>query len=376
MPQVYQWPMPLPEDAGRIRAAYAPYGQVHEFWDTYEEFFKPVTEDAVKSALADALDEDQDDAFRIPRLGPHWSESKGMMRDEPSPDMNDDDLPLKAAVNARVAGKRKGPEPMPDDSAPQTAEERLRSQKMTMRILACFMHQDGVASATDSSVLNDQGHAMKAVADATVQRNPGSEMLSLKIERRMRVELTNLGLMERPDLEYDQDHLREDDVVCAQLRFNQEALRKHGKERDIAQTGSRKRLRQCVDNGLQKEKLLTDVISSAKLVTDSLQPKFKYAKGIKPQDMKKSLETWDRAYSKFKSYLANPSKRKAVLGASTSGKKLMNEGKSSKSSGAGGARAGGPVAGGTWPGGGQLGGGNSTQPAKAMAVFHQNVHRK
>mmetsp|Transcript_90255 Transcript_90255/g.145975 ORF Transcript_90255/g.145975 Transcript_90255/m.145975 type:complete len:135 (+) Transcript_90255:22-426(+) len=37
--EVYQWPMPLPEDAGRIRAAYAPYGQVHEFWDTYEEFF-------------------------------------------------------------------------------------------------------------------------------------------------------------------------------------------------------------------------------------------------------------------------------------------------------------------------------------------------
>jgi hypothetical protein len=32
----------------------------------------------------------------------------------------------------------------------------------------------------------------------------GAEMLNLKIEARMRVELANLGLMERPDIEYDQ----------------------------------------------------------------------------------------------------------------------------------------------------------------------------
>ena len=29
-------------------------------------------------------------------------------------------------------------------------------------------------------------------------------MLNLKIEARMRIELANLGLMERPDIEYDQ----------------------------------------------------------------------------------------------------------------------------------------------------------------------------
>jgi len=271
--------MPLPEDAGRIRAAYALPGQTHEFWDTYEEFFKPVTEEAVKAVLADGPDEDQDDAFKMPRLGQHWSEGKSI-REEPSPDMNDDDMPLKGA---RVGGKRKI-EPVLDDAAPQTPEERLRSQKMTMRMLACFIQQDGVSSAPESSGSSDQAQVMKAVADAAVQhRNPGAEMLNMKIERRIRVELTNLGLMERADIEYDAEHLREDDVICAQLRLNQEALRKHSKERDLAQSGSRKRLRACVETGFQKEKLLTDVLNAAKAVTDSILPKFKYAKGIKPQ---------------------------------------------------------------------------------------------
>ena len=36
--------------------------------------------------------------------------------------------------------------------------------------------------------------------------------------------------MERPDAEYDLESLREDDVICAQLRLNQDALRKHIKE--------------------------------------------------------------------------------------------------------------------------------------------------
>jgi hypothetical protein len=57
---------------------------------------------------------------------------------------------------------------------------------MTMRMLASFLHQDGVAS--DSSALSDQSQAMKAVADAA-GRGPGSEMLGLKIEARMRVEV-------------------------------------------------------------------------------------------------------------------------------------------------------------------------------------------
>lgn len=372
MLQVYQWPMPLPEDAGRIRAAYAPSGQVHEFWETYEEYFKPVTEDAVKWLLQDAPDEYDDEAFRIPRLGTHWSEGKGVIREDTSADMNDDDTPLKASVNARVGGKRRVPEPVSDSSGPQTAEERLRSQKMTMRMLACFLHQDGVSSAPDSSASSDQSQAIKAVADAQ-QRNPGSEMLNLKIERRMRVELTNLGLMERPDIEYDQEHLREDDVICAQLRYNQDQLRKHSKERDQAQTGSRKRLRVCVEARFQKEKLLTDLQNAAKLVTESIGAKFKYVKGLKPQDVKKNVEVWDRASAKYKAYLANPTKRKPILGNSSSGKKLMGEGKSSKNVAAA-ARVSG-----TGSGGGLMlagNGGGSSSIAKAMAAFHQNIYRK
>ena len=68
--EVYQWPMPLPEDAGRIRAAYPAPGQVHEFWETYEDFFKPVSEDAVKTVLTDAPDEEDDDAFRLAQFLP------------------------------------------------------------------------------------------------------------------------------------------------------------------------------------------------------------------------------------------------------------------------------------------------------------------
>lgn len=30
--EVYQWPMPLPDDAGRIRAMHPPPGTTHEFW--------------------------------------------------------------------------------------------------------------------------------------------------------------------------------------------------------------------------------------------------------------------------------------------------------------------------------------------------------
>ena len=240
---------------------------------------------------------------------------------------------------------------------------------MTMRVLACLVHQDGVASAQDSSA-NDQMQAMKAVADIAAQQQKGAEMLNLKIEQRMRIELLNLGLIERADLEYDLEHVREDDVICHQLRLNQEALRKHVKERDQAQTGSRKRLRACIEAGFQREKLLADVLAAAKAVTDSIPgPKFKWAKGTKPQDMKKHLETWDRAYNKFKAYLANPTKRKPILSGSSSGKKVMGEGKVSKSGAPGGARSAG---GGMWAG---TSGGSSAN-AKAMAVFHQNVHRK
>ena len=174
-------------------------------------------------------------------------------------------------------------------------------------------------------------------------------------------QLTNLGLMERPDIDYELEHLREDDVICAQLRLNQEALRKHSTERDVSQTGSLKRLRACIDSGFQREKLLTDVIGSAKQVTDAILPKFKYAKGVKPQDMKKYLDTWDRGYSKFKAHLANPTKRKPVLG-SNSNKRMHGDGKGKSSLGS---------KTGMWSGGS----GGSSSNARAMASFHQSVYR-
>ena len=85
------------------------------------------------------------------------------------------------------AGKRKL-EPIEDPTVPQTAEARMRSQKMTMRMLASFLHQDGVASDASAAIASDQSQAMKAVADAA-GRGPGSEMLNLKIEARLRVEV-------------------------------------------------------------------------------------------------------------------------------------------------------------------------------------------
>jgi hypothetical protein len=38
----HNWPMPLPEDAGRIRA-YGTPGVKHEFWEYYEDYFKPIS---------------------------------------------------------------------------------------------------------------------------------------------------------------------------------------------------------------------------------------------------------------------------------------------------------------------------------------------
>jgi hypothetical protein len=43
---------------------------VHEFWETYEEYFKPLGEEAVKAVLQEPADESEDDSFKIPRLGP------------------------------------------------------------------------------------------------------------------------------------------------------------------------------------------------------------------------------------------------------------------------------------------------------------------
>ena len=87
------------------------------------------------------------------------------------------------------------------------------------------------------------------------------------------------------------------------------------------------------------------------------------------QDMKKNVETWDRAYAKYKAYLANPTKRKPILPTAACGKKVLGD---KCKSGNGGARP--PASGGG--GGGMWGGGASSSNAKAMAAFHQSLQRK
>ena len=81
--------------------------------------------------------------------------------------------------------------------------------------------------------------------------------------------------MENPSIEYDEARVREDDVVCAQLRMNQEALRKHRRQREDAQEGSRKRLREGIESGFVREKLLASIHASATNITGSILPKFK-----------------------------------------------------------------------------------------------------
>ena len=149
--------------------------------ETYEEYFKAVSEQAVEEVLASPRDEDEDDAFRIPRLGQRWSETKSVADDYLSEGM-DDDEPLVQHHNSRAQGRRRGglasfpsifscfappactwaysiprhlmlivsSGELADNSgagAPpqaQTAEQRLKTQKMTMRMLASFIHQDGI----------------------------------------------------------------------------------------------------------------------------------------------------------------------------------------------------------------------------------------
>ena len=60
-----------------------------------------------------------------------------------------------------------------------------------------------------------------------------------------------------------------------QLRMNQEALRKHRRQREDAQEGSRKRLREGIESGFVREKLLASIHASATNITSSILPKFK-----------------------------------------------------------------------------------------------------
>ena len=381
--------MPLPHDAGRIRAVYPLPGQTHEFWASNEDYFAPINEEAVREVLAEQRDANQDDAFRIPRLGPHFSSVKGAIKEGPMTPESHEDLPLKTAFRGSTSGynpvpssKRRAELPPSDDD--QSCEGRLRTQKMTMRMLAALIQQDGVATASSGTAALDQGMSdrtamLEAVSGATAsQKMPGAEMLSLKIEQRVRQELTNLGLMERPDIEYDDPALREDDVICAQLRLNQQALRKHMRDREAADFGSLKRLRECIENGFVREKLLSDVLIAAKAVTDPIQPKFKWTKTIKPAEMKKNLDNWDRVYSKYKSNLNNPAKIRKPLNnfgfqapkKPSKNSKTAQKSKAARTDTAGVMSKGGAVEGGMWAGSS----GGSEVEAKSVAAFHQSVH--
>ena len=157
----------------------------------------------------------------------------------------------------------------------------------------------------------------------TAALQPGGPTLSLSLARSLSLSLS---------------------LSLSHTHTHTQALRKHTKEREMAQTGSRKRLHTCVEANFQKEKLLAEVLISAKAVTDSILPKFKYAKGIKPQDMKKHIETWDRCYTRYKQHLSNPKKGKPILGGSHSGKKFVGDkakASSGKSGGGGGGGGGG-----------------------------------
>ena len=43
--------------------------------------------------------------------------------------------------------------------------------------------------------------------------------------------------------------------------------------------------------------------------------KFKLAKGVKPQDIRRTIDYWDKALMRYKAYMANAAKRKAAAAA-------------------------------------------------------------
>ncbi|EKX31296.1 hypothetical protein GUITHDRAFT_122502, partial [Guillardia theta CCMP2712] len=152
--EVYGWPMPLPDDAGRIRA-YNVSAATQEFWETYEEYFKPVTEDAVKSLLKEP-DPESDTSFTIPKLGMPWAQRPGKDDVEVKEEAMDVDGGGRGGMagSGRAAGsKRKASEMSPNVSGgdqQESMETKLQTQKMTMRMLACFLHQDGIPSSADT----------------------------------------------------------------------------------------------------------------------------------------------------------------------------------------------------------------------------------
>jgi len=310
--EVYQWPMPLPEDAGRIRA-YPQPGQTHEFWETYEEYFKPVTEDAVQKLLSEP-DLDSDNCFLMPRLGTHYMHKQGgaAASDAWGPDdMEEDRKKSVTTTSGRVVGgKRKATDPVAAADTDKGPGALLSARKMCMRMLSAFIQQDTVASGAEE---HNPAGVLQAAADAASTREADA-LLAYNIERRMRVELANLGLMESPDIEYDAPNVREDDQICAELRYQQQQLRKHIEEREAAASASRKKLLARVEQGYQRERLLSELQQAARNVEACILPKFKIAKGVRPTDLKKHMDVWDKCYHRVKQNLSGTSRRKGFGG--------------------------------------------------------------
>jgi len=157
-----------------------------------------------------------------------------------------------------------------------------------------------------------EAEAGKAATDEALrlQAGSGDELLTLRIEERIRLELTKIGLLEAPSVEYDDARLRQDDPICAQMRVNQKFLRRHVRQREEGPYASRKRLKHAIEAGYTHEKLLDGLHKAASLFQSGILPKFKYAKSTKPSEIRKWIDTWDRAYSRYKTYLANPAQRR------------------------------------------------------------------
>lgn len=228
---------------------------------------------------------------------------------------------------------------------------------MAMRLLSALIQQDGVASAGGAA---SHFVALQAAADAAARGDV--ELATLDVEQSLRRELTSLGLMEAVDIEYDQPSLREDDQICVELRHQQDALRRKIAEMEDAQSSSRKALLQKVEQGFTGEKVLADVIAAAKGLEGCLLPKFKLAKGVKPQDVKRQQEIWDKALHRWRSYNLNPNRRKP-LGSAVVAKTEVPKPAVAKGGGGGGG------------GGKGWAGGASTQGLK-VAEFHASIHRK
>lgn len=159
---------------------------------------------ALKAVLTEP-DLEHDPAFRMPALGQHYLGKKGVEAQEQQKweaeifegmDDNDEEAYMSKVMTTSsgriVGGKRKTTEPAgappggwataaPTDEQSQ-GDSVLKTAKMVVRLLACFIQQGGVPSKQEEEAREIQGQLLE-----------GPDMLSFPIEARMRVELANLG---------------------------------------------------------------------------------------------------------------------------------------------------------------------------------------